>query len=82
VGKRWAGLAAEILSGVAGGLIALLGAADLTVARVLTPATNPNLQLALDLTVMLTGLAAAAIAEWRICCRSMPITRCMRWRWR
>ena len=62
VGKRWAGLAAEILSGVAGGLIALLGAADLTVARVLTPATNPNLQLALDLTVMVTGLAAAAIA--------------------
>src|SRR3989442_1522269 len=62
VGKRWAGLAAEILSGVAGGLIALLGAAAFTVARVLTPATNPNLQLALDLTVMVTGLAAAAIA--------------------
>jgi membrane protease YdiL (CAAX protease family) len=63
VGKRWANLAAEILSGVAGGLIALLGAADLAGAKVLTPATNPDLQLALDITVMATGLAAAAIAS-------------------
>jgi len=62
VGKRWANLAAEILSGVAGGLICLLGAADLAGAALLAPAPNPNLHLALDVTVMLTGLAAAAIA--------------------
>ena len=63
VGKRWANLAAEILSGVAGGLVALLGAADLAGARLLVPAGNANRQLALDLTVMATGLAAAAIAS-------------------
>ena len=62
MGKRWANLAAEILSGVAGGLICLLGAADLAGAKVLTPAANPSLQLALDVTVMVTGLAAATIA--------------------
>src|SRR5439155_382275 len=63
VRKRWANLAAEILSGVAGGLICLLGAADLAGAKVLTPAANSNFQLALDVTVMATGLAAAAIAS-------------------
>ena len=63
VGKRWANLAAEILSGVAGGLICLLGAADLAGAKVLTPAANSDFQLALDATVMATGLAAAAIAS-------------------
>jgi len=63
VGKRWANLAAEILSGVAGGLICLLGAADLAGAKVLTPAANSDFQLALDVTVMATGLAAAAIAS-------------------
>lgn len=63
VGKRWAGLAAEVLSGVAGGLIALLGAADLAGARLLVPAPTAGLQSALDVTVMATGLAAAAIAS-------------------
>lgn len=63
VGKRWANLVAEILSGVAGGLIALLGAADLAGAKVLTPAASSDLQVALDVTVMATGLAAAAIAS-------------------
>ena len=63
MGKRWANLAAEILSGVAGGLIALLGAADLAGARLLVPASTSDLQRALDVTVMATGLAAAAIAS-------------------
>ena len=63
VGKRWAGHAAEILSGVAGGLIALLGLADLAGARVLVQASGPTYQLALDWTVIATGLAAAAIAS-------------------
>ena len=63
VGKRWANLAAEILGGVIGGLVCLLGASDLAGARTLAPAPNADLQRALDLTVMATGLLAAAVAS-------------------
>ncbi|HKW70066.1 MAG TPA: CPBP family intramembrane glutamic endopeptidase [Candidatus Dormibacteraeota bacterium] len=63
MGKRWANLAAEILSGIAGGLVALLGAADFFGAGILVPASTPGFQRALDATVMATGLAAAAIAS-------------------
>jgi len=76
VGRRWAGLAAEILSGVAGGLICLLGAADLAGAKVLAPAANADLQRALDLTIMATGLLAAAIASRPVrerVARALPI---------
>src|SRR2546422_825086 len=66
VGKRWANLAAEVLGGVVGGLICLLGAADLAGARVLSPAPNVDMQRALDLTVMATGLLAPAVASWPV----------------
>ncbi len=66
VGKRWANLAAEVLGGVIGGLICLLGTADLAGARVLSPAPNVDMQRALDLTVMATGLLAAAVASWPV----------------
>ncbi len=66
VGKRWANLAAEALGGVIGGLICLLGAADLAGAHVLSPAPNVDMQRALDLTVMATGLLAAAVASWPV----------------
>src|SRR5262249_50285397 len=52
VGKRWAGHAAEILSGVAGGLITLLGIADLAGAHILVQASGSAYQLALDWTVI------------------------------
>lgn len=62
VGKRWANLAAEILGGVAGGLVFLVGVADLAGAPVLAQAPNANLKLALDVSVMATGLLAAVVA--------------------
>jgi hypothetical protein len=63
VGKRWANHAAEILGGVAGGLVCLLGVADLAGAPVLAPAPNHDLQRAEDVVVMATGLLAAAVAS-------------------
>jgi CAAX protease family protein len=62
VGKRWANHAAEILGGLAGGLVCLMGVADLAGAPVLTPAPNADLKRALDLAVMATGLLAAVVA--------------------
>jgi hypothetical protein len=62
VGKPWANHAAEILGGVAGGLVFLMGVADLAGAPVLAPAPNLELHRALDFTVMATGLLAAVVA--------------------
>jgi membrane protease YdiL (CAAX protease family) len=61
-GKRWANLAAEILGGVTGGLVFLIGVADLAGAPVLAQAPNANLKLALDISVMATGLLAAVVS--------------------
>jgi len=63
VGKRWANLAAEVLGGVTGGLVCLLGVADLAGAKTLSPAPSSDLQHALDVSVMATGLLAAAVAS-------------------
>ncbi len=62
IGKPWANHAAEILGGVAGGLVFLMGVADLVGAPVLAPAPNLELHRALDFTVMATGLLAAVVA--------------------
>lgn len=61
-GKRAANLVAEILGGITGGLVFLLGVADLAGAPVLAPAPSANLKLALDISVMATGLLAAVVS--------------------
>ena len=62
VGRPWANQAAEIVGGVMGGLFCLVGVADLAGAQVFLPAPTHDLQEALDGTIMVTGLAVAAVS--------------------
>lgn len=66
IGKSWANLAAEILSGLVGGAFCLVGALDAAGASVwssilASPPTGGS-RWAMDLTVVATGFAAAAVA--------------------
>jgi len=63
VGKRWAGLASEILAGLVAGGTFLLGALDLAGAPVLATGLSSGAKLGLDLGTMATGFAAAALAS-------------------
>lgn len=66
VGKSWANLAAEILSGLVGGAFCLIGALDLAGAPVLSSvlASPPTggMRWAMDATIVATGFVGAAVA--------------------
>jgi membrane protease YdiL (CAAX protease family) len=66
VGKAWAGVAAEVLSGFVGGLFSLVGALDLAgvpvLSSILASAPTGDWRFAMDITIIAVGFLGAAIA--------------------
>lgn len=66
VGKSWAGIAAEALSGFVGGAFSLIGVLDLAgvpvLSSVLASAPTGGLRYGMDLTILVSGFLGAAVA--------------------
>ncbi len=62
VGKRWAGLASELLPGLVGGGVCLFGALDLAGAQLVGPAIVGVSRQGLDGAIIVTGFVAAVVA--------------------